>query len=47
MLKIILSRMAEGTSEQQEAIFGFRPKATEDTGTVLKITTVEEPKRRN
>ena len=38
--------MAKGFSEQQGAIFGFGPKATEDTRTVLKMTTVEEPKRR-
>ena len=46
MIKIILPQMAEGFSEQQGAIFGFGPKATEDTRTVLKMTTVEEPKRR-
>ena len=46
MLKIILPQMAEGFSEQREAIFGFGPKATEQTWTVLKMTTVEEPKRR-
>ena len=39
--------MAEGFSEQRGAIFGFGLKATEETGTVLlKMTTVEEPKRR-
>ena len=31
MLKIILPQMAEGFSEQREAIFGFGPKATEQT----------------
>ena len=46
MIKIILPRMADRFSEQQGAIFGFGPKATEDTGTVLSMTTVEEPKRR-
>ena len=46
MLKIILPRTAEGFSEQRGAIFGFGPKATEDTGMVLKMTTVEELKRR-
>ena len=45
MLKIILPRMA-GFSEQQGAIFGFGCKATEDTGMVLNMTTVEEPKRK-
>ena len=38
--------MADGFSEQWGAIFGFGPKAIEDTGTVLKMTTLEEPKRR-
>ena len=38
--------MAEGFSEQRGAIFGYGTKATEDTGMVLKMTTVEEPKRR-
>ena len=46
MLRIILPQMAEGFSEQQGTIFGFGPKATEDAGTVLKMTTAEEPKRR-
>ena len=47
MLKIILPQMAEGFSEQRGAIFGFGLRATEETGTVLlKMTTVEEPKRR-
>ena len=32
--------------EQRGVIFGFGPTATEDTGTVLKMTTVEESKRR-
>ena len=45
MLKIILPRMA-GFSEQQGAIFSFGRKATEDTGMVLNMTTVEEPKRK-
>ena len=38
--------MAEGFSEQWGAIFCFGPKVIEDTGTVLKMTTLEEPKRR-
>ena len=46
MLKIILPQIPDGFSEQRGAIFGFGLKATEQTGTLLKMTTVEEPKRR-
>ena len=46
MLKIILPQIQDGFSEQRRAIFGFGLKATEQTGTLLKMTTVEEPKRR-
>ena len=39
--------MAAGFSEQQGAIFGFGPKANENTGTLLKISSVtDEAKRR-
>ena len=47
LLKIILPHMAAGFSEQQGALFGFGPKAHENTGTLLKISSVtDEAKRR-
>lgn len=46
-LEFILPRLAEGFSEQRGAIFGFGPKAQDDTGTLLKISSVtDEVKRR-
>ena len=47
LMEIILPRLAEGFSEQRGAIFGFGPHAEEDTGTLLKISSItDETKRR-
>ena len=47
LLNIILPRLAEGFSEQRGALFGFGPKANDDTGTLLKVSEVnDEAKRR-
>ena len=41
-LTILLPRMAAGLSEQRGALFGFGPKANEDTGSLLKISQIED-----
>jgi len=33
--------MADGLSEQRGTLFGFGPKADEDTGSLLKISQVQ------
>ena len=45
LLEIILPRLAEGFSEQRGAIFGFGPKAEEDTKKLLKISTIDDAKK--
>ena len=45
LLGIILHRLAEGFSEQRGALFGFGPKADEDTKTLLKVSEVDGAKR--
>ena len=44
ILKIILSKLAEGFSNQQGAMFGFGPKGKE-WGTLLKVSEVDETKK--
>ena len=41
-LSILLPRMAAGLSEQRGALFGFGPKVNEDTGSLLKISQIED-----
>ena len=45
LLIIILQRLANGFSEQRGALFGFGPKANEDTKTLLKVSTVKGQKK--
>ena len=45
LLTIMLSRVAEGFSDQRGAVFGFGPKAEEETGAILKISTASPSKR--
>ena len=45
LLGIIFHRLAEGFSEQCGALFGFGPKADEDTKTLLKVSEVDGAKR--
>jgi hypothetical protein len=42
LLEIILPRLADGFSEQRGAIFGFGPKADEDTRSLLKVATADD-----
>ena len=46
LLGIILPRFAEGFSAQRGALFGFGPKALDDTGTPLKISSVTDDAKR-
>ena len=46
LLGIILPRLADGFSEQRGVIFGFCPKAEEDTRTLLKISTADDEKKK-
>ena len=41
LVKLFLTTFAEGLSIQKGAIFGFGPKSDDDTGTLLKISSVE------
>ena len=45
LLSVILPRLAEGFSDQRGAMFGFGPKADDDTGTLLKVSNVGGEKR--
>ena len=38
--------MANGFSNQRGAMFGFGPKGKEDCGTLLKVSEVDETKKR-
>ena len=40
--QIILSHLVAGFSEQQGTLFSFGPKTHEDTGTLLKISSVTD-----
>ena len=42
LLEILLPCLAEGFSEQRGALFGFGPKVQDDTGTLLKISSVTD-----
>ena len=44
--QITLPRLAEGFSDQRGTIFGFEPKANDDTGNVLRTEGVSQAKRR-
>ena len=46
LLGIILPRFADGFSEQRGAIFGFGPKADDQTGTLLKVSCIDDIKRK-
>ena len=41
-LSVLLPRMADGLSEQRGALFGFGPKANDNTGSLLKISQIED-----
>ena len=45
LLSVILPRLAEGFSDQRGAMFGFGPKADDDTGTLLIVSNVGGEKR--
>ena len=42
MIQLFLKNFAEGFSVQRGAKFAFDPNAEEDTGTLLKISSVSE-----
>ena len=46
LLNIVLPRLASGFSIQRGAVFGFGSKASEDTGSLLKICNVEDEDER-
>jgi hypothetical protein len=46
LLQITLPRLAEGFSQQRRALFGFGPKANEETGTLLKVSSVVDAVKR-
>lgn len=46
LLEITLPRLAEGFNEERGALFGFGLIAEDDTGSLLKISSVDEVKRR-
>ena len=45
ILRMTYSRLTECFSDQRGAIFGFGPKANDDTGTILKVEGVCQAKR--
>ena len=47
LLQITLPCLAEGFSDQRRAIFGFGPKADNDTSTILKVEVVSQAKGEN
>ena len=45
LLTIMLTRIAEGFSDQRGAVFGFGPKAQEETGNIFKISGASATKK--
>ena len=46
LLDIALPRLANGFSTQRGSLFGFGPEADDDTGTLLKICSVDDEQER-